>query len=197
MWIKICGISTTEAALCCAKAGADAIGFVFAESSRKITVKAAAKIIEALPPTMQKIGVFVDAPWEDVAEIECRLGLDLLQFSGTESPSYCNRFPGKAVKSFRVKNSADLAAIKAYRDSIRACLLDSFEPGTAGGTGKTWNWSALGAEIKQKLFGIPLIVAGGRGRALYRSPCSHPDRRPPRSAARKPQLSPAGRRRAD
>lgn len=161
MWIKICGITSIEVARCCMDAGADALGFVFAESRRNISVEAAGRIVKSLPSGVQKVGVFVDLPHPEVAEIADSLKLDLLQFHGKESPGYCRGFPGKAVKSFRVSGPSDLEIIKDYRGSIRACLLDSYEQSQVGGTGRTWDWSILGDKIDQAFSEIPLIVAGG------------------------------------
>lgn len=161
MWIKICGIQTVEAAVCCTEAGADAVGFVFAESRRKVSVDRAAEIIRVLPPGINKVGVFVNKPYPDVLAIDAALGFDLLQFHGDESPQYCNRFPGRALKSFRVANPADLEDVEKYRDSVKACLLDSFEAGQAGGTGKAWDWALLSGMVNRELAGINLIVAGG------------------------------------
>ena len=161
MWIKICGIQTVEAAVCCAEAGADAVGFVFAESRRKVSVDRAAEIIRVLPPGIDKVGVFVNRYYSEVAGIDDTLGLDLLQFHGNESPQYCNRFPGRALKSFRVASTADLMDVKKYRGSVKACLLDSFEAGQTGGTGKAWNWAMFSNMVNQELAGYSLIVAGG------------------------------------
>ncbi len=161
IWIKICGIKTVEAALSCAEAGADAVGFVFAESRRRISVETAAGIIAVLPTEIDKAGVFVDMPYQDVAEIERCLGLDLLQFHGQESPHYCSLFPGKAVKSFRIASAGDLKNIEAYRGKIRACLLDSFQPGQAGGTGSTWDWDQMNPDYAEQMLGFQFIVAGG------------------------------------
>jgi len=161
MWIKICGIQTVEAALCCAEAGADAIGFVFAESRRKVSVDQAAEIIRFIPPQVAKVGVFVNMSYSDVAAIDAALGLDLLQFHGHESPHYCSRFPGQVVKSFRIANPDDFEDIKKYRGSVKACLLDTFEAGQAGGTGKAWDWAMLSKMINQELAGFNLVVAGG------------------------------------
>lgn len=161
MWIKICGIKTVEAALCAAEAGADAIGFVFAESRRKVSVARAAEIIKILPPGIDKVGVFVNKSYPDVAAIDAALKLDLLQFHGDESPQYCNKFPGRAVKSFRIACLADLEDVKKYRGSVKACLLDSFEAGQAGGTGKAWDWAMLSSMVHQELADFNLIVAGG------------------------------------
>jgi phosphoribosylanthranilate isomerase len=161
MWIKICGILTLKAALCSIEAGVDAIGFVFADSRRKIDIEKAANIIKALPSGIEKVGVFVDMPHAEVKAIAESLGLNLLQFHGEESPEYCRLFPGKAIKSFAVKDPADLLAIEPYRNNISACLLDTFQEGRPGGTGNAWNWACLAGKIEQVLDGIPLIVAGG------------------------------------
>ncbi len=161
MWIKICGIRTIQDALTCAAAGADAIGFVFAAGKRQITMEKAAAIAAALPPGLEKVGVFVDRPLREVKAIESELGLELLQFHGEESPAYCNNFPGKAVKSFRIRAAEDLGAVKAYRDTVKACLLDAYCPGRPGGSGTRWDWHLVHSEQAGHLEGIPLIVAGG------------------------------------
>lgn len=161
MWVKICGITSIEAALCCVNSGADALGFVFAESRRNVSVETAGKIIKALPSGVQKVGVFVDLPHPEVAVIADSLKLDLLQFHGKENPDYCRGFPGKAVKSFRVSGPSDLEIIKDYRGSIRACLLDSYKQGQTGGTGRSWDWSMLDGKTDQIFSEIPLILAGG------------------------------------
>lgn len=161
MWIKICGIQSPEAALCCAEAGADAVGLVFAESRRKVSVEQAADIIQAIPPGIEKVGVFVNQAYSEVNAIDKFLGFDLLQFHGDENPHYCRKFPGRVLKSFRVKEIADLAGVNEYRDCIKACLLDNFEAGQAGGTGKAWDWRMLSNSLYQELAGFKLIVAGG------------------------------------
>ncbi|HSW35019.1 MAG TPA: phosphoribosylanthranilate isomerase, partial [Candidatus Limnocylindrales bacterium] len=141
MWIKICGLTTAKTAHYCAVSGADAIGFVFAASKRKIAVTAARQIIEGLPPALEKVGVFVNAPHQEVAEIQHYLDLDVLQFHGAESPEYCSWFHSKVIKAFRISSAQDLLAIESYRGKIWACLLDSHIIGSDGGTGKPWDWS--------------------------------------------------------
>lgn len=161
MWIKICGITTPEAALACADAGADAVGFVFAGSKRRIAVAAAKRIAELLSRELAKVGVFVDAPRREVFEIQRYLGLDLLQFHGAESPQYCSRFSGKVIKAFRIASTRDLQAVEAYRGKIWACILDSHLPGAAGGTGKPWDWALFKSEQCVDFSGIRVIAAGG------------------------------------
>ncbi|MEW5867360.1 MAG: phosphoribosylanthranilate isomerase [Bacillota bacterium] len=162
VWIKICGITTREAALACAEAGADAVGFVFAESRRRITPGEAKRITEILPPDLEKVGVFVDAPWQEVAEIQEYLRLDVLQLHGGENPDYCALFPVKVIKAFRVASLKDLQAVEAYRDRIHACLLDSCVPGAQGGTGKVWDWGFFERLTRSGVLSVErVIVAGG------------------------------------
>ncbi len=160
MWIKICGITSLEAAQACAEAGADAVGFVFAESRRKITVEVAGNIIKQLPPGLKKVGVFVNETEQKVAWIQNYLGLDLLQFHGTEGPSYCSRFSGKAIKAFSPDPERGFIDIKAYRGKIMACLIDSYLPGHPGGTGVTWDWKSF-KPFQAALIPCWLIAAGG------------------------------------
>ena len=169
MWIKICGIKSVGAALCCAEAGADAVGFVFAESRRQVSARQAAEIIKAIPPVIEKVGVFVDQSYSDIAAIDDFLNLDLLQFHGTESPQFCEMFSNRVIKSFRIAISADLDDVKSYRGRVKACLLDSYEAGQAGGTGKVWNWSMLSNQVKKQLSDFNLILAGGLSAENVRS----------------------------
>ena len=160
MWIKICGITSLETAQACAEAGADAVGFVFAESKRRVTVEEAGSIIKHLPPGLKKDGVFVNEMEHKVAWIQNYLGLDLLQFHGMESPSYCSRFSGKTIKAFRADAERGYFDIKAYRGKIMACLIDSYRPGRPGGTGEPWDWESF-KPFQADLIPCWLIAAGG------------------------------------
>ncbi len=91
--VKICGITNLEDALAAVDAGADALGFIFYESSpRKVSIEAAGNIIRELPPFVAKVGVFVNAAEEMVRRAAGVCGLDTLQFHGEESPEFCGRF---------------------------------------------------------------------------------------------------------
>jgi len=174
VWIKICGLTNLDAALACAEEGADAVGFVFAESRRKISVEKAKQIIRAMPGELQKVGVFVDASLEKVEAIQRYLELDLVQLHGHESPQYCFQLPVKVIKAFQIAKPGDLNAVNDYDGAIRACLLDSKIPGANGGTGQSWNWKTFNPaflktaaesscfindqQIDQKM---KVIVAGG------------------------------------
>src|SRR5512140_1521556 len=104
--VKICGITNREDALAAAGAGADALGFVFWESSpRHLDPAAAEPIMRHLPPLV-KVGVFVNPPRELVVEAITRCGLDLLQFHGEEPPAFCTQFGLMSMKACRVRDAA-------------------------------------------------------------------------------------------
>ncbi len=155
--IKICGITTLDDALTVYEAGADALGFIFyPKSPRCVPPKPAREIITALPRGIAKVGVFVNEDPERVVKIAQSCDLDLLQFHGTEAPSYCRQFPASMViKAFLPRTAADLESVADY--PVRAILVDAFAPGLYGGTGKVSNWE-LAREIGEK---YPLILSGG------------------------------------
>ncbi|MHB8171337.1 MAG: phosphoribosylanthranilate isomerase [Thermincolia bacterium] len=162
--VKICGLKDLPMALAAVDAGADALGFVFAQSSRQITPKKARDIIRDLPPYIAKVGVFVDEPRERVEEIAAYCGLDVLQLHGSETPEYCRGLSRPVVKAIRVKEEASLEMLGVYnqipadRCQITGFLLDTYRPGQAGGTGETFNWELA---VKAKEYGKPIILAGG------------------------------------
>ena len=98
--VKICGITNLEDALAAVDAGADALGFIFYESSpRKVSTEAAGNIIRELPPFVAKVGVFVNASEEMVRRAVGECGLDTLQFHGDESPEFCGRFSAVEIEN--------------------------------------------------------------------------------------------------
>jgi phosphoribosylanthranilate isomerase len=153
--IKICGITNMEDALLAFSLGVDAVGFVFAESKRRITAVNASRIIDALPMSILKVGVFVNEEEKRIREILEICRLDALQFHGDEPPSYIRKFREKTIKSFRIKDKRSLKAIPKYKAS--AYLLDTYSPKQYGGTGKTFNWDSA---VEAKKYG-PIILAGG------------------------------------
>ncbi|MFZ5597687.1 MAG: phosphoribosylanthranilate isomerase [Bacillota bacterium] len=152
--VKICGICDPESALCSVEAGADALGFVFTESKRRITPGRARDIIRLLPPFVSKVGVFVDQSLEEVSEIADYTGLDTVQLHGCESPEFCKALKLKVIKAVSVGASVDEELLKKYE--VDAYLLDTLVPGTKGGTGKTFDWTLAGG-VRWR----PVILAGG------------------------------------
>jgi len=142
-------------------AGVHALGFVFAESPRKISSRQAARIIQALPPFVGKVGVFVDEKPAVVQEIAAACGLDTLQFHGAETPHYCACFPPhyKVIKAFSVGESLPLSQFALYR--VDALLLDTHYPDKKGGGGKRFNWNLLHGMKGEQRGNLPFILAGG------------------------------------
>src|SRR5262245_58984332 len=103
--VKICGITNTTDALAAVEAGADALGFVFAESPRRVTPETAAKIVRELPPFVTTVGLVVDQDPRPILEI---CPLDRIQFHGNEPPEAVSACPRPAIKALRVQRVGDL-----------------------------------------------------------------------------------------
>lgn len=155
--VKICGITRLEDALEAIASGADALGFVFYKPSpRYVEPEKAAEIIRQLPPFITTVALVVNAPQAEVQRITELTRCDLLQFHGDESPEFCDAFNRPWIKALRVKDAQSLSEeIQRYR-AARALLLDSYRPGVPGGTGETFNWDLIPADMPS-----PLILAGG------------------------------------
>ncbi len=156
IWIKICGITCLEDAITIAKLGANAVGFVFAQSPRKVTTEKVKNIVSHLPD-IEKVGVFVNENPDRVRGIATECKLDILQFHGDEPPEYCTKFKNlgyKIIKAFQIKDKKSIEKICNYK--VDFYLLDAFNKDVRGGSGKTFNW-----ELTKMLKNIPIIISGG------------------------------------
>lgn len=157
VWIKICGITRAADADVAVEAGADALGFNFyASSPRAIDPHRARDIIAALPDGVTPVGLFVDAPIEELQRLSALCGFGTVQLHGGESPAYCREVGLEVIKAVRVEDAGSLAALGDY--DVSAFLLDAFDPDTAGGTGKPFDHRLV---EQAKAAGRPIIVAGG------------------------------------
>lgn len=156
MIIKICGITSVEIAQASKDLGADLIGFVFAQSKRRIEVKQAMEIVQEVKG-IGKVGVFVNRPLREVQDIAECCQLDYVQLHGEESPAYCRSVGRPVIKAFRVAPDLQMKGIKDYH--VDWVLLDSFTPGQYGGTGITFNWQSLQDFTLQSQHSV--MVAGG------------------------------------
>ena len=155
--VKICGITNANDALTAIESGADALGFMFYESSpRHVSIRQASEIIRELPPYIMRVGVFVDAAEDSVMRAIGDCGLTLLQFHGQEPPEYCTQFGLMNMKAFRVRDAESLQALPNYPTD--AWLLDAFVADKLGGTGEKFNWELA---IEAKKLGRPIFLAGG------------------------------------
>ena len=155
--IKICGITSIADAGAAVDAGADAIGMVFYPGSpRAVTLAQAAQIARAVPPFVTLVALFVDEPAENIRRIVETLPINLIQFHGEETGEFCGQFQRPWIKALRVQPGIDLVAHCAQYGAARAILLDSWQQGVPGGTGRTFDWDLARARLP-----LPLVLAGG------------------------------------
>jgi len=126
--IKICGITNRQDALWITNMGADYIGLNFYSGSpRKISIKYARELVNALPPFILSVGVFVNHPIEDIKKILKKCPLKLLQVHGDETVDYCGELKAlnlPVIKAFRIGDESDLEQITGYKDVCDYILLD-------------------------------------------------------------------------
>ncbi|MBX9654486.1 phosphoribosylanthranilate isomerase [bacterium] len=149
--VKICGITRPSDAKWLANLPIHAVGLNFHPASSRFVDELTAKaIVDLLPQHIPAIGVFVDRTPEDVCRIAKDVGLAAVQLHGDEpARSVASHEPFPVFKAFRVKNASTLHEIERFISDatsplLQAVLLDAFRPGSAGGTGDTWDWSTLG-----------------------------------------------------
>ena len=153
--VKICGITSEEDALAAVDCGADALGFVFALSPRRMGVEAVRDIVAKLPPFVTKVGVFVDSDLAEVSRIMSACSLDLAQLHGAESPDYCAALFPRTVKVFTAATLPTAGEIARYRAA--ALMLDR-EKGKAQGSEDDSRLWRLARDVAAH---GPVILAGG------------------------------------
>lgn len=154
--VKICGLMEKEHVEVAVQAGADAIGFVFAPSKRKITIDKARELAKGIPPEVWKIGVFVNATKEELLTAFQEVPLDFIQYHGQETPEFVRTNNVPSIKALSVHNEADVLQAKQYDTDFY--LFDA--PGTdyQGGSGEVFDWRLMeGNEIPTE----KIILAGG------------------------------------
>ncbi|MGD9896308.1 MAG: phosphoribosylanthranilate isomerase [Candidatus Methylacidiphilaceae bacterium] len=154
--VKICGITSLGDAQLAIDAGADALGFVlYPESPRYVAPHAAAEILEAIPPFVERVAVLVNPPGGEIERIESMAGFSAWQLHGIESAAFCASLrPRKVIKAIRPPWPAGAE----FSFPSAALLLDSPSP-SWGGSGKKLDWSLV------RIFADPLrqpfILSGG------------------------------------
>jgi phosphoribosylanthranilate isomerase len=155
--VKICGITRIEDALAAARCGAHAIGLVFYRPSpRYVDPDRAGEIIRALPPFVTAVGLFVDAPAQEVRAVLAQAPVSLLQFHGAESSAFCRQFGLPYIKAVRIRAGVDLLQYAQDYHDAKALLLDAFVDGAHGGTGATFDWSLVRERLP-----LPIVLSGG------------------------------------
>lgn len=174
-WIKICGITNLEDAHAAVDAGVDALGFVFYDQSpRKISPTAARDIVDQLPASIDKVGVFVDTPAEEMIDIIRRAHLSSVQIHAQQAV--------KVEEIAILKESiADLKIIyvcprtellgngfsmsERVRILLYAIMFDSSTSEQPGGTGQRFDWEKARGMVQSVSLTVPVIVAGGLNKA--------------------------------
>ncbi len=152
--VKICGLTNLDDALAAAEMGADALGFVFATSTRKVTPQQVKEIADKLPPFITKVGVFSgrEVSAQRIKEVLEYCGLHLAQLHGDIDPALCRDLFPRCIRALQVKDEKTIQEeLPAYKAT--AYLLD----GSPGGEGRAFNWNIARAAKKYGL----VILAGG------------------------------------
>lgn len=163
--VKICGLTSPADVEAAVRAGADAVGFVFAESPRRVSPQKARELARAVPPFVVRVGVFVDETYDAAARIAEDAGLHVIQLHGRADEALIlrlQRLGYQVAQAVRMRDERDVNAVAGT--AADAVLLDTFSPGRAGGTGRTFDWrlaraamAALDARGKR----LPVVLAGG------------------------------------
>lgn len=163
--IKICGITRIEDARAAALAGADAIGLNFAAASpRRVEVSVAEMVSLDEQLSIDRVGVFVNADYDELCETARLAKLDYLQLHGDEPAELVVRLRNyRVIKAFRLKEF-ELSRVVEYVQRVHraggelaAVLVDAYDPKQHGGTGLTLDWKRLPAIERMP----PIILAGG------------------------------------
>jgi phosphoribosylanthranilate isomerase len=169
LWIKICANTSLGDAQLAADAGADAVGFVFAPSPRRVTPEQVAKIVPQLPAALEKIGVFVDAGFDEIAATVEAAGLTGVQLHFDAPTALAAQLRERFGAKLRILGVVhfDSATVERVAEMARdantdALLVDSRTAAAVGGTGQAYDWDAASKTLFQNAEGRkPFVAAGG------------------------------------
>ncbi len=156
--IKICGITNQVSLNAAAEAGADAVGFVFAEGSpRYIHPREAWKLACELPPMVSSVGLYVNASLDEFAEIEQQCPTMMTQLHGNEPDGVVKELGPELIKAVKFDPDTIADRLKHYDaiDEVSVILVD----GSDGGEGIAFDWAQLAEAAKG--IGTPIMLAGG------------------------------------
>ncbi|HXW76583.1 MAG TPA: phosphoribosylanthranilate isomerase [Candidatus Eremiobacteraceae bacterium] len=157
--MKLCGMTSPADVAACVAAGADALGFIFARSPRRVTLQdgRAQSLIAAVPPHVTSVGIFAgdEAALVRAALAACRL--DMLQFAGGEDYEFCGSF---GVPTLLVARRHGIGREQRLIARAAAVLVDADVRGKAGGTGVLVD-SGTFARIRAESPGARVLLAGG------------------------------------
>jgi phosphoribosylanthranilate isomerase len=172
LWIKICANTSLDDALLAVEAGADALGFVFAPSPRRVTAAEVASIVSHLPATVEKIGVFVDASLSEIYATVRQCGLTGVQLHFDADPELPAKLRERLAPELRIlqvvhfgaetaeENAAQLAR-HIRNPHIDGVLVDSRTGVAVGGTGVAFDWAVARKTLFQNAEARKRLIAAG------------------------------------
>ena len=151
--VKICGICDAASANAAVDAGADLLGFHFCSSPRRVQPEQAVAILATLARRPRIVGVFIDQPPSEIAEVARVCGLDLAQLHGSEPAGFDAGVP--ALKVLKVKDGV-LQQPDGW-PADQPVMIDSWSADQRGGTGRTWDWELARSLLASRR----VFLAGG------------------------------------
>lgn len=146
--VKICGLKTVEAVQAAVEAGADYIGFVFAESRRRVSLSEAAQLAESIPVGIRKVGVFVSPSLEELEQAISQVGLDFVQIHGAFDENLLSQISVPAIRAVQVQSGGE-----TLHSQATYLLFDA----PVAGSGSTFDWGKLDSSAISQ----PFFIAGG------------------------------------
>ena len=168
MWVKVCGFTSVENALEASECGIAAIGLnFFARSKRYVSPETAKAIVDALPATVEPVGLFVNHSIDQIQEIVAYTGINSVQLHGDESAEFAAQLKElKIIRAIRI-DSANIDQLhevirldRQYGINLAGCLVDANVAGSYGGTGHVAPWELIAEQYDYQNY-PPLILAGG------------------------------------
>ena len=160
--VKVCGMRDAAALASVAALGPDFLGFIFAPKSPRFVGEALAPaLVQALPPTIWKVGVFVNETTENILGRALRFGLAAVQLHGHETPAQCEELTEAGLlvmKAFSVGEAVDFNALLPYVPYCDYFLFDT-KGAAPGGNGAIFDWNLL----QSYNLPVPYFLAGGLG----------------------------------
>lgn len=157
MRVKICGLTQAEDAALAVELGADAVGFIFWPKSPRVTTIANVRAIgRALPGFVTRVGVFVNAPPDEVAATAAEAGLDAVQLHGDEDVAQYAGISARLIKGLPLDDDAAVQRAVNLPAEVTP-LVDAADRERRGGTGRLADWSRAARVASQR----PIVLAGG------------------------------------
>ena len=171
MWVKICGTTNLDDAEMAVEAGADALGFVFAPSPRRVTPAQVARIVPQLPEGVERIGVFVNPEYDEIIAAVREAGLTGVQLHVCEDPRlpeqlreyFLERSDFRLLQVVRVAPGQPFSSVRLFDTLSRAdvALVEALSSTGHGGTASRFDWQAAREHFLAAAHEARLVVAGG------------------------------------